>query len=66
MTDIEQFISERGVTRCPTAALLVTTAKIDPADSAALRVAWAAKELARAEKLRRGVTLAPRQPISQL
>ncbi len=35
MTDVEEFIAEHGVTRCPTAYLNPSTAKISAEDAAA-------------------------------
>ena len=58
MTDSEytkavaEFMSRRGVTRCPTACVVPTHASVGEADRVALRDYDAAREAARIAKLR--------------
>ena len=49
---IAEFMSKKGVTRCPTACVVPTRASVTEADRAALRNYDAAREMARLEKQR--------------
>lgn len=49
---VAEFMSKKGVTRCPTVCVVPTRASVDEADRAALRDYAAAREAARLEKLR--------------
>ena len=49
---VAEFLSEKGVTRCPTVCVLPTHASVTDADRAALRSYDAAREAARQERLR--------------
>jgi len=51
-TAIAEFMRKRGVTRCPTACVVPTHVDVPDADRAALRDYSAAKEAARAEKVK--------------
>jgi hypothetical protein len=50
---VAEFLRNKGVTRCPTACIVPTHAKVPEADRAALRSHIAAREAARLEKLNR-------------
>jgi len=50
---VAEFLRNKGVTRCPTACIVPTYAKVPEADRAALRSHVAAREAARLEKLNR-------------
>ena len=50
---IADFLRKKGVTRCPTACVVPTRASVGEADRVALRTYDAAREAARAEKLKR-------------
>lgn len=49
---VAEFMSKRGVTRCPTACVVPTRANVTEADRDALRSYEAAREAARLAKLR--------------
>lgn len=49
---IAEFMSKKGVTRCPTACVVPTRASVTEADRTALRDYDAAREAARLAKLR--------------
>ena len=49
---LAEFLSKRGVTRCPTACVVPTHASVTEADRVALRDHQAAREAARLAKLR--------------
>ena len=49
---VTEFLSKRGVTRCPTACVVATHASVTEADRTALRDHEAAREAARLAKLR--------------
>ena len=49
---VADFMSRKGVTRCPTVCILPTHASVDEADREALRDYDAAREAARVAKLR--------------
>ena len=49
---IAEFMSKKGVTRCPTVCVVPTRASVDEADCAALRNYDAAREAARLAKTR--------------
>ena len=49
---VAEFLSRRGITRCPTACVVPTRASVTAADRAALRDHDAAREAAREAKLR--------------
>jgi hypothetical protein len=49
---VAEFLSKRGVTRCPTACVGATHASVNEADRNALRDHEAAREAARQAKLR--------------
>jgi hypothetical protein len=49
---VAEFLSKRGVTRCPTACVGTTHASVTEADRTALRDHDAAREAARQAKLR--------------
>jgi len=49
---VAEFMSRKGVTRCPTVCVLPTRASVADADRAALRDHDAAREAARQAKLR--------------
>ena len=49
---VAEFMSKKGVTRCPTACVVPTRATVPADDRAALQNYGAAREAARLEKLR--------------
>jgi len=49
---MEEFLSRKGVTRCPTVCVLPTHASVAEADRAALRDYDAAREAARQARMR--------------
>ena len=49
---VAEFLSKRGVTRCPTVCVVPTHASVTETDRAALRDHDAAREAARQSKLR--------------
>jgi hypothetical protein len=49
---VAEFMSKKGVTRCPTVCAVPTRGSVPEADRAALRDYAAAREAARLEKLR--------------
>ena len=49
---VAEFMSRKGVTRCPTACVVPTRASVTETDRAALRTYDAAREAARQAKLR--------------
>jgi hypothetical protein len=48
---VAEFLSKKGITRCPTACVVPTRASVTEADCAALRDYDAAREAARQAKL---------------
>jgi len=51
-TAVAEFLSKRGVTRCPTVCVVPTHASVTEADRAALRSHDAEREAVREQKLR--------------
>ena len=49
---VAEFLSKKGITRCPTACIVPTHASVTEADRTALRDYDAAREAARQAKLR--------------
>ncbi|HLY44372.1 MAG TPA: hypothetical protein VKQ73_02235 [Stellaceae bacterium] len=51
-TALQEFLSRKSITRCPTACVVPTRASVAEADRAALRTYDAAREAARLAKMR--------------